>query len=124
MIRRLLANPAFVALLVLAVIGAAVAQWAVGITVVDDGFGWTGEPTAEQLLQLHLLRIAQLVGTPTAFLGVTAVLGMLAIASAAATARARHASAGYSAAASAAADAGASAVVGTDGGEARASDAP
>ena len=101
MIRRLLGNPAFVVLLVLTVIGASVAQWAVGLTVDDDGFGWSGEPTAEQLMQLNLLRLAQFAATPAAFLAVTAVIGMLALASAtaSASAAARHAPVPASAAA-------------------------
>lgn len=82
MIRRLIRNPAVVALAVLALLGVLAANWGIGVTVEDQGFSWTGAPTEAQLWEVRLTRIANVVPGPAAVLAVVAALGILVIGSA------------------------------------------
>ncbi|KRE31413.1 hypothetical protein [Agromyces sp. Soil535] len=82
MIPRLIRNPAVVALAVLALLGVVAANWAIGVSVEDQGFSWSGAPTEAQLWEVRLTRIANMVPGPAALLAVVAALGILVVGSA------------------------------------------
>ncbi len=58
-----------------------VASWGIGVTVQDVGFSWSGAPTEAQLWELRIVRIANQVPGPAAFVAVAAVIGILVIGS-------------------------------------------
>ena len=82
MTRRLVRNPAVIALGVLAIVGVIVALWGIGVTVNEVGFSWSGAPTEAQLWELRLVRIANQVPGPSALAAVAAVIGILVVGSA------------------------------------------
>ena len=82
MIRRLAANPAAVVLAVLTLLCLIGTVWGVQKSSAGEGITTEGEPTAAQMWQMHVMRIAALLPPIVAFVGVAALLGVLAIASA------------------------------------------
>ncbi|MEF3402726.1 hypothetical protein [Agromyces sp. CCNWLW203] len=82
MIRRLVSNPAALVLLALVVLGALGVLWGIGVSAVDQGFSYEGQPSSEQLWQMRVIRIANFVPGPATFVSIASLLGLLAIASA------------------------------------------
>jgi len=79
-IRRLLRNPAAIALAVI-VIGAAVAVvWAIGVVVEDTGEIFLNpEPSEAAIAQYRVIQIANAVPGPATLVGVVALLGFIIV---------------------------------------------
>ena len=83
MMRRLGANPALLALVAVVLLCVVGTVWGLQVTLGgQEGMSWTGEPSEEQLLELRLIRIGGSLPPITTFVGIAALLGILAIASA------------------------------------------
>ena len=83
MIRRLATNPAMLVLVAVVILCVFGTVWGIGMNVSSQGgMSWNGEPSEEQLWQLRLMRISGSLPPIATFVGVAALLGILAIASA------------------------------------------
>ena len=91
MTARLLRNPAAIVLGALVLLGILALNWAMGVLLDQQGWGYEGAPSDEQLLQMRLSMLAQVVPPWAVLTSVVALVGICIVASA--TRRAEHAAA-------------------------------
>ncbi|KRE31415.1 hypothetical protein ASG80_02925 [Agromyces sp. Soil535] len=77
---RLFRNPSAVALALFGVIAMVVTIWAIRIQAEDQGMGWIGTPTEEQLVEFRVFTFANAIAAPATSVAVLSLISVLVIA--------------------------------------------